>query len=352
MPNFEGFDMRIGFLVYPNCSLMGLAVTSVFEVANLMRAENAYQMVFLSEKGGPIKSSPGLVLDTKPIGGTALDTLIVDGANEPVPASPDVIKYLKSAERRFRRVASTCTGAFVLGDAGLLDNKRATTHWIFSRMLQERCPAARIEEDRIFINDGKIWTSAGMSAGIDLALALVEADFGAETARSVARKLVLYHRRSGGQSQFSELLELAPQSDRIQTALDYAKKNLHRPLTVIHLAEAAHLSPRQFSRAFRDETGQSPAKAVEALRVEAARVLMEQTRHPIDVIARQTGFADRGRMRRAFLRALGQPPQAIRRCARLETEDFRGQTGKKARSPRATPVRKSRRTARDMVPTS
>jgi transcriptional regulator GlxA family with amidase domain len=228
----------------------------------------------------------------------------------------------------------------------LLDDKRVTTHWLFARLLRERCPTARIEEDRIFINDGKIWTSAGMSAGIDLALALVEADFGAETARSVARKLVLYHRRSGGQSQFSELLELAPKSDRIQIALDYAKKNLHRSLSVAKLADAAHLSPRQFSRAFRDETGQSPAKAIEALRVEAARVMMEQTRHPIDAIAQQTGFADRGRMRRAFLRALGQPPQAIRRSARLEIGDFRDRADKKARKGRRSDARKPQRTAR------
>lgn len=323
--------MRIGFVVYPNCSLMGLATSSVFEVANLVRGEKAYDMVFLSESGGLIKSSSGLILDTKRTGGAAIDTLIVDGANEPKPTSPAMIKYLQGAARRFRRVASTCTGAFVLGDAGLLDGKHVTTHWLFARLLQAKCPAARVEEDRIFINDGKIWTSAGMSAGLDLALAMVEADFGAETARSVARKLVLYHRRSGGQSQFSELLELAPKSDRVQTALAYAKKNLHQPLTVAQLAEAAHLSPRQFSRAFREETGQSPAKAIEALRVEAARMLMEQTRHPIDAIARQTGFADRGRMRRAFLRILGRPPQMIRRNARLETQDFRRQLKKATR---------------------
>ena len=135
-------------------------------------------------------------------------------------------------------------------------------------------------------------------------------------ARAVARQLVVYHRRAGGQSQFSALLELKPKSDRIQRALAYAKRNLHTPLTVRQLTEAAHLSPRQFSRAFRTETGQSPAKAVENLRVEAARLMMEQSPHPIDVIARQTGFADRDRMRRAFLRTFGQPPQVIRRNAR------------------------------------
>jgi transcriptional regulator GlxA family with amidase domain len=171
---------------------------------------------------------------------------------------------------------------------------------------------------RFFIIDGPVWISAGMTAGIDLALAMIEKDFGADVARAVARQLVVYHRRAGGQSQFSALLELEPKSDRIQRALAYAKRNLHTPLTVRQLAEAAHLSPRQFSRAFHTETGQSPAKAVENLRVEAARLMMEQSRHPIDVIARQTGFADRDRMRRAFLRAFGQPPQVIRRNARAQ----------------------------------
>jgi transcriptional regulator GlxA family with amidase domain len=175
-----------------------------------------------------------------------------------------------------------------------------------------------VEEDRIFIVDGAIWTSAGMTAGIDLALAMVEQDLGAEIARAVARQLVVYHRRAGGQSQFSALLELEPKSDRIQSALDYAKRHLDEPLTVKRLAEAAHLSPRQFSRVFRAETGRSPAKAIETLRVEAARLMMEQSRHPIEVIARQTGFAERDRMRRAFLRAFGQPPQAIRRNTRAE----------------------------------
>jgi transcriptional regulator GlxA family with amidase domain len=173
----------------------------------------------------------------------------------------------------------------------------------------------KVEEDRIFIVDGPVWTSAGMTAGIDLALAMVEKDLGADVARAVARKLVVYHRRAGGQSQFSALLKLEPS---IQSALAYARCNLDKPLTVGQLAAAAHLSPRQFSRAFRAETGQSPAKAIENLRVEAARLMMERSRHPIDVIAQQTGFADRDRMRRAFLRAFGQPPQVIRRNARAE----------------------------------
>jgi transcriptional regulator GlxA family with amidase domain len=147
---------------------------------------------------------------------------------------------------------------------------------------------------------------------------MVEQDLGADVARAVAKDLIVYHRRAGGQGQFSALLELEPRSDRIQTALAYAKRNLNTPLTVERLAEAANLSPRQFTRVFRSETGQSPAKAIEMLRLEAARLMMERSCHPIEIIARQTGFADRDRMRRAFVRAYGQPPQVIRRNARVE----------------------------------
>jgi len=155
-----------------------------------------------------------------------------------------------------------------------------------------------------------------MTATIDLALAMVENDHGQEVSRTVARRLVVYHRRAGGQSQFSVLLELEPKSDRIQKAIDYAKANLRKALSVEDLAEVAGLSPRQFSRAFREETGQSPAKSVEHLRVEAARLMLERGRLSLDVIAAETGFGDRERMRRAFLRTLGQPPQAIRRQGR------------------------------------
>ncbi len=182
--------------------------------------------------------------------------------------------------------------------------------------LQQRFPDTRIDEDRIFIVDGTVWTSAGMTACIDLCLALVESDLGVEVSRAIAKKLVVYHRRTGGQSQFSAMLDLEPKSDRIQDALSYAKNHLREPLTVEQLADVAHLSPRQFSRAFRDETRQSPAKAIEALRVEAARAMLEAGRHSMEAVAAETGFIDTERMRRAFLRAFGQPPQAIKRAAR------------------------------------
>jgi transcriptional regulator GlxA family with amidase domain len=235
-----------------------------------------------------------------------------------VPSSARLIDFVRRSPQRFRRVSAICTGAFILGEAGLLDGRRATTHWLYARELQGLYPDAHVEEDRIYIIDGSVWTSAGMTAGIDLALGMLEKDFGADLAREVARKMVVYHRRSGGQSQHSALLEMDAKSDRIQSALAYAKRNLRKPLTVEDLADAVHLSPRQFSRAFRSETGKSPAKAVEHLRLEAARLMIEQTHHPIDVVATETGFADRERMRRAFLRAFGQPPQVIRRNARTE----------------------------------
>ena len=307
---------RVGFVVYPGYSMMALAAVPAFEVANLAADEATYDIHFISEHGGPVSTSAGMNVETKAFGETPFDTLVIGGGTFVRPSTAGLIALVQGAAAQARRVAAICTGAFVLGEAGLLDGRRVTTHWMHARELQTQFPKCSAGTDRIFINDGPIWTSAGMSAGIDLALALIEADLGHAVTKEIARKLVLYHRRAGGQSQFSTLLDLDAKSDRIQAALTYAKRNLHRPLSVEELAEAAHLSPRQFSRVFHAETGQSPAKAVENLRVEAARVLMERSRHPIDAIADQTGFADRNRMRRAFLRAFGQPPQVIRRNAR------------------------------------
>lgn len=309
---------RVAFLFYPGFQMMSLAAASAFEFTNLHFGETVYQIHYLSETGGPIRSSFGMTIDTEQFGDPAFDTLIVSGAPDIMLPTPQESRFIREALGASRRVASICTGAFFLAEAGLLDGRRATTHWYAARELQARYPKVKMEEDRIFIVDGAVWTSAGMTAGVDLALAMVEKDHGADIARAVARKLVVYHRRAGGQSQFSALLELEPKSDRIQKALAHARGNLKSALSVEELAEAAHLSPRQFSRAFRSETGQSPAKAVENLRVEAARLMMEQGRHSIDVVAMETGFADRERMRRAFLRAFGQPPQVIRRTAQRE----------------------------------
>jgi len=313
--------LKIGFVVAPGFQMMSLAALSVFEMANFNAGEKLYRIQVISEAGGPVASSIGTSMDTREFSKPAFDTLLVTGILEPAESSSRLLRFIRRASTACRRTASICTGAFVLAEAGLLDERRATTHWQHARELQRRFPKVRVEDDRIFIIEGSVWTSAGMSAGIDLALGMVEKDFGAKMARSVAQSLVVYHRRAGGQSQHSALLEMDAKSDRIQNALAYAKRNLRAALTVDQLAEAAHLSPRQFSRAFRTETGQSPAKAIEHLRIEAARLMIEQSRHSIDVIAAETGFADRERMRRAFLRAFGQPPQVIRRNARVEARD-------------------------------
>lgn len=305
---------KVGFLITEGYAPMGFAVSTAFEVVNGQSTTPVYDIRMISEQGGTVRTSLGFEVVTHPLGEDRYD-LIVVGASMEVP-TPGGIAFIRRAAAQARRIAGPCFGAFLLAEAGLLDGRRATTHWLGARDLQQRFPKIKVEEDRIFIADGPVWTSAGMSAGIDLSLALIEEDLGIEAARAVARKLVLYHRRSGGQSQFSSLLELEPKSDRIQKVLTYARANLSSRLNVEQLAEVAHLSPRQFSRAFQNETGQSPAKAVEHLRLEAARALMEDTAHPIDMVARQTGFTDRDRMRRAFLRSFGQPPQVIRRQAR------------------------------------
>jgi transcriptional regulator GlxA family with amidase domain len=311
---------RIGLVVFPGFSPISFAAMSVFELANVLGDDPSYEIRVLSEHGGRVKSSLGMSATTEPLDDTAYDTLIVGGGMAVEISPPGLVAFMRAAPQRTRRVAAICVGAFVLADAGVLDGRRATTHWAYARDMQKNFPNVTVDEDRIFIQDGAVWTSAGMTAGIDLALAMVEADLGAEIARGIARKLVMYHRRAGGQSQFSALLELAPKSDRIQKALAFARDNLQSPLSVADLADAASLSPRQFSRAFHAETGQSPAKAIEHLRLEAARLMMEQSRHAIDTVAQQTGFADRDRMRRAFLRAYGQPPQVIRRNARAQMQ--------------------------------
>lgn len=282
----------------------------------MVLGEEFYDMHVVSASGGQIVNSLGMRIDTERGNDLALDTLLVGAPPDAAKPPPELVDYLQRASVSTRRIASICVGAFILGEAGLLDGRRSTTHWLFGRELQHRYPGTRVEVDRIYIADGQIWTSAGMTAGIDLALGLVERDLGPGKAREIARMMVLHHRRAGGQSQHSALLDLdlEVRSDRVQAALQYARRNLSGNLSVERLAAVACLSPRQFSRLFRFETGVSPAKAVENLRLEAARFLLEQGRLPIETIAFDTGFGDRERMRRSFLRAYGQSPQSIRKA--------------------------------------
>lgn len=309
---------KVGFVVTPGYSTMGFAVITAFEVANLMAEAPIYELHLLSEHGGRVPTSAGFDVMTESMADTQYDLLLFGATME--QASPATIEFVRQAAAYARRVAAACLGTFLLAEAGLLEGRRATTHWMYARDLQQRFPGISVEEDKIFICDGPYWTSAGMTAAIDLALALIEDDLGSDIARTIARKLVLYHRRSGGQSQFSSLLELEPKSDRIQKVMTYARAHLENALSVEELAAVASLSPRQFSRSFQAETGQSPARAIEHLRLESARMLLETSARSIDEVARQTGFGERDRMRRAFLRAYGQPPQVIRRQARGDEE--------------------------------
>jgi transcriptional regulator GlxA family with amidase domain len=212
-----------------------------------------------------------------------------------------------------------CTGAYLLAAAGLLDGRRATTHWRYAAELARQYPATRVEPDRIFVRDGNVWTSAGITAGIDLALALIAEDLGEAVAKRTAQRLVVYHRRPGGQSQFSALLELGRPDGRFGGLLGWTREHLGEVLPVERLAERAAMSPRHFARAFAAETGMTPAKAIEHLRLEAARSQVEEGCDAIDRVAEMTGFRDPERMRRAFIRAFGQPPQALRRAAKVNS---------------------------------
>ncbi|WCT79756.1 GlxA family transcriptional regulator [Novosphingobium humi] len=309
---------HIAMVLSPGFQFLALGTQAAFELANLVADQDFYSLGIYSVQGGMMTSSTGLPLPTVPLMQAGpIDTLLVMAGTTPPPQQDAAtLDTLREAAQAARRVAGLCTGAFLLAQMGLLDGRRATTHWSYARMMREAYPGVRVEEDRIFINEGPVWTSAGLTAGLDVAVALVEKDLGADVAGAVARRLVMHHRRAGGQSQHSELLSLAASSDRIQKALIHARTHLTNPLGVEELAEVAALSPRQFSRAFRAETGQSPAKAVEQLRLEAARILLEDTRHSLEAVAQQTGFVDLRRMREAFMRQYGQPPQALRRLAR------------------------------------
>ena len=309
----------IGILVYPDFQLLDAAgPISVFEIA-ARSAGQSPSIKVLAATPGPVRSSSGvemLARGLKPVG--AISTLIVAGGEgvEAAASCERTLAFVRGLAKRGIRIASVCSGAYVLAEAGLLDGRRATTHWRRTRHFLKTYPKVKLEPDRIFVRDGNIWSSAGITAGIDMALAMVAEDFGDEIAQETARHLVLYHRRSGGQSQFSSLLELKAPNGRFGALLGWAREHLDAKLTVEDLAEQAGMSSRHFARAFIAETGTTPSKAVERLRIEVARQRVQSSSEAIERVALQTGFRDPERMRRAFIRAFGQPPQSLRRVAR------------------------------------
>ena len=310
----------IAVLIFPEFQLLDASgAISVFEIASRF-AKKPAPIKVVAAKSGPVRSSSGAELLARKFGHAgAITTLIVAGGKgvEVAARNECTIGFVRAVAKRGVRVASICSGTFILAEAGLLDGKRATTHWQRTRQFLATYPGVKLEPDQIFVRDGDIWSSAGITAGIDLALAMVGEDFGEEVVQKTARQLVLYHRRSGGQSQFSSLLELKAPQGRFGELLTWAREHLDARLAVDDLAERAGMSARHFSRAFIAETGTTPSKAIERLRVEVARSRVQSSSEAIERVAEATGFRDPERMRRAFIRAFGQPPQSLRRAARL-----------------------------------
>jgi transcriptional regulator GlxA family with amidase domain len=277
--------------------------------------------VVVSSCGGTVMSADGVALVTQPLSSLrtlCIDTLIVPGAFavEDVTSDQDLIRWVRRNASTCRRLCSVCIGSFLLAAAGLLEGRRAATHWMHVPLLAARHPAVRVEPDAIFIRDGNIWSSAGVTSGIDLALALIEEDAGRDVAIAVARILVVYLKRAGGQSQYSALLAAQAQCASGPEIFDdlerWIAEHLQADLRIDALARRVHMSPRNFARVYAERRGRTPAKAVQAIRVDAARHRLEETTDRIELIAEICGFGGEEQMRCAFLRCLGIAPREYR----------------------------------------
>jgi transcriptional regulator GlxA family with amidase domain len=310
---------RLSFVIFPGFQLLDAAgPIAAFEIASAY-VPRAYELRLTATEAGQVSSSSGVALQAEKLGRVAgIDTLIVVGGDGMRGALMDarLSSFLRRAAPRVRRMVSVCSGALLLAQAGLLDGKRATTHWSRVPEMKRLFPHVHVDPDRIWVQDGRFWTSAGISAGIDLALALIGDDLGSKVARDVAAQLVVYAQRPGGQTQHSRLLELAGSRGRFAELNVWVREHLQRPLGVEVLAKQANMSPRTFARAYAAETGLTPARAVERLRLEAARALIEDGAGSMKEVAARTGFGDLERMRRAFVRLFGAPPSALRRVRR------------------------------------
>jgi transcriptional regulator GlxA family with amidase domain len=310
---------RVGFLIYPG--VQALDVAGPMDAFHAVRTGEdgcrGYEPLAFALDDRPVVSESGLTLAAAYTPGTvpSLDTLIIPGgrgARDPETGGR-IGRWVAANLPRIRRVAAVCTGAFALAETGALDGRRVTTHWQYSHELARRFPDIRIQPDAIFLKDGPFYTSAGITAGIDLALALIEEDYGSRAALAVARELVVYVRRPGGQVQFSDPLRLQVRApDRLADVATHIAMHLRGDLSVDALAARAHLSPRQFTRRFKDAFGVAPAAFVEAARLEEARRLMEDAALNIDQVASAVGFASPHVFRRAFARAFGVAPKAYR----------------------------------------
>lgn len=316
-PRFPPTPRNIAFVIFPGFQILdATGPLAAFEIA-AHYAPGAYRVRLAALEAGLVPSSAqGVGMPAAALGRMReIDTLIVAGGYGTRAAFRDakLLAAVKRASARARRTASVCSGAFVLAAAGLLQGKRATTHWRRAGELARHFPDVRVNADCIHIEDGGVWTSAGVTAGIDLALAMIAADCGAEIADETAREMVVYAKRPGGQTQHSALLELdAPRFNDLNA---WMRAHLTDDLSVERLAAQAGMSARTFARVYATETGVTPAKAVERMRVEAARAMLQRG-GGLQEIAVKTGFIDPERMRRAFVRLYGAPPAAMRRTMR------------------------------------
>jgi transcriptional regulator GlxA family with amidase domain len=311
----------IDVLTYPAVQLLDVTgPVQVFASANDIVAEaggvRPYALRVVARGGQGVTASAGLVIAAGPLPpiGDALDTLLVAGGEgaEAAAEDPALVDWVRERAKQARRVASVCTGAFLLAAAGVLDGRRAATHWMYCAKLAERFPAVRVEPDPIFVCDGPVWTSAGVTAGIDLALALVEEDLGRAVALAVARYLVVFLKRPGGQAQFSAALSLQTADDKFGALHEWITGHLADDLSLSILADQAGMSERSFSRRYAEAAGQTPARAIERLRIDAARRLLSDSRLPVKRIAQRCGFGSEETMRRSFLRLLAVTPQDYR----------------------------------------
>jgi transcriptional regulator GlxA family with amidase domain len=311
----------IDVLTYPAVQLLDVTgPVQVFASANdIAVAEGGaapYLLRVVAESGAGATASAGVRLEAVPLTRSVegLDTLLVAGGEgaEAAAENPVLVEWVRQRAAQARRVASVCTGAFLLAAAGLLDGRRAATHWKYCTRLAQRFPSVRVEPDPIFVRDGPVWTSAGVTAGIDLALALVEEDLGRPMALAVARYLVVFLKRPGGQAQFSAALALQAAEDKFGALHAWINSHLGDDLSLSVLADQAGMSERSFSRHYAEATGQTPARAIERLRLEAARRLLSESRTPVKRIAQRCGFGSEETMRRSFLRLLEVTPQEYR----------------------------------------
>jgi len=323
---------RVVLLAYEQMNLLDLSgPMQALATASRLSSKNGpalYDTIVASVQGGLVTTSSGLSIMTVPLSTldeVAIDTLIAPGGSkdDAFHSPPELVAWIAAKAPNVRRLCSVCTGAFLLAAAGQLDGRRVATHWDWIARLRTLHPDILIDPDKIFIRDGSVWTSAGVSAGIDLTLALIEEDFGHQVAIATARQLVMFIKRSGGQSQFS-----VPLMAQAQAGGDFAQlhawiaANLRGSLTVERLAEQARMSPRTFARAYAAKHGRTPAKTVEAMRMEAACRLLEETQLPLKSVAASTGHGDEQNLRRVFQRQLAISPTQYRSRFSAHTEEM------------------------------